>query len=263
LFVSERSIRFTEEQARAAIAASLSWAESLRRLDMCASGGNWRTLQKYAQLWQIPTDHFDPYAANRGPRPGKTPLADVLVENSTYNRASLKRRLFEEGLKERRCELCGQDENWQGRVMGLILDHINGARDDHRLENLRIVCPNCAATLDTHCGRKNRMVIERDCLLCGETFVVKYAAHRYCSPACGQRSPGPRGIPTPGRRKVERPPYEQLVRELAETNFSAVGRKYGVSDNAVRKWLRWYERQYERGRKLAEDAGDEQPPLAA
>ena len=42
-------------------------------------------------------------------------------------------------------------------------------------------------------------------------------------------------------RRVERPPYEQLMREIAETNWSAVGRKYGVSDNAVRKWVRWYE----------------------
>ena len=47
--------------------------------------------------------------------------------------------------------------------MGLILDHINGVRDDNRLENLRIVCPNCAATLETHCGRKNRLEpVERD-----------------------------------------------------------------------------------------------------
>jgi hypothetical protein len=41
--------------------------------------------------------------------------------------------------------------------MSIILDHINGVRDDHRLENLRMVCPNCAATLDTHCGRRNRI----------------------------------------------------------------------------------------------------------
>jgi hypothetical protein len=40
--------------------------------------------------------------------------------------------------------------------MSLIIDHINGVGDDNRLENLQIVCPNCAATLDTHCGRKNR-----------------------------------------------------------------------------------------------------------
>ena len=49
----------------------------------------------------------------------------------------------------RRCELCGQTESWRGRTMALILDHVNGVPTDNRLENLRIVCPNCAATLDT------------------------------------------------------------------------------------------------------------------
>jgi len=46
--------------------------------------------------------------------------------------------------------------------MSLILDHINGKRDDHRIENLRILCPNCAATLETHCGRKNRLMSRTD-----------------------------------------------------------------------------------------------------
>jgi ribosomal protein S27AE len=66
----------------------------------------------------------------------------------------LKERLFNEGLKDRQCEQCGQGELWRGRSMSLILDHINGIPDDNRIENLQIVCPNCAATLDTHCGRK-------------------------------------------------------------------------------------------------------------
>ena len=52
--------------------------------------------------------------------------------------------------------------------MSLILDHINGVADDNRLENLQIVCPNCAATLDTHCGRANRLPVgDRACLRCG------------------------------------------------------------------------------------------------
>ena len=43
--------------------------------------------------------------------------------------------------------------------------------------------------------------------------------------------------------KSGRPPYHQLMRELEETSYSAVGRKYGVSDNAIRKWVRAYERE--------------------
>jgi hypothetical protein len=57
---------------------------------------------------------------------------------------------------------------------------------------------------------------------------------------CGTHSKGSHA-PQPERRKVERPPYEVLVNETRSLGFSAVGRKYGVSDNAVRKWMRWYE----------------------
>lgn len=42
------------------------------------------------------------------------------------------------------------------------------------------------------------------------------------------------------QRIVERPSAEQLLQELKESNFTAVGRKYGVSDNAIRKWCRAY-----------------------
>ena len=49
----------------------------------------------------------------------------------------------------------------------------------------------------------------------------------------------------PERRKVERPSYEQLMADVESMSFLAIGRKYGVSDNAVRKWIRWYEYQRE------------------
>lgn len=60
------------------------------------------------------------------------------------------------------------------------------------------------------------------------------------------RSPELRGRPAPDSRKVHRPPYERLLEEIEATGYSAVGRKYGVSDNAVRKWVRFYENQIER-----------------
>lgn len=239
--------RYDEEEAREAVAASRNYSEVLRRLGMRPAGGNHALLRKWVdEIWQIPTDHFDGGASARRRIRAATPMAEVLVRDSSYSRGHLKQRLFEEGFKERRCELCGQDERWRGRWMSLILDHINGIPDDNRIENLRIVCPNCAATFDTHCGRKNRREKPvRSCARCGREFVAKYGSHRYCSHNCGCRWDRSRlrGIAKPTTRKAERPPYEKLMTEIEATSYLAVGRKYGVSDNSVRKWVRFYERE--------------------
>lgn len=202
-------------------------------------------LRRYVdEVWQISSEHFDGGAsARRRPPVAAKPLREILVRDSTYSRGKLKERLYCEGVKKRKCEMCGQGERWRGSWMSLILDHINGVHDDNRLANLRIICPNCAATLDTHCGRKNRKQRPtRNCKRCGVGFVAKYSSQRYCSHACGSRWDR-RGKPLHGARRVERPAYEQLMAELEATSYVAVGRKYGVSDNAVRKWVRFYERE--------------------
>ncbi|MDA0185693.1 HNH endonuclease [Solirubrobacter phytolaccae] len=213
----------------------------LRHFGLRPAGGNFRLLKRWLEAWEISTAHFEGTPAPR--RRAPIPLPEVLVPNSTYQRTQLKKRLYDEGLKDRRCELCGQDEEWHGRRMALILDHINGVADDNRLENLQIVCPNCAATLDTHCGRANRRPLEEHaCLRCGAAFRPQSPRQRYCSRECGMRWDRS-GRPIPGARRVERPPYEVLVAEVAADGWSAVGRRYGVSDNAVRKWVRAYERE--------------------
>jgi hypothetical protein len=246
MFVMSRIPRYTETDVRAAVAESPSLTAALRRLGLRPAGGNFGTLRRLIERYAISTEHFNRNWVLRGPRSKRAiPLSEVLIENSSYNRTKLKERLYEAGLKRRRCEQCGQGEDWNGRHMSLILDHINGVGTDNRLENLQVVCPNCAATLDTHCGRKNRMPRDRrSCLHCGAEFFAKYDTHRYCSHACGVHNPGPRE-PRPERRKVERPSYEQLLADLQSMSFVAIGRKYGVSDKAVRKWIRWYEYQRE------------------
>jgi transposase-like protein len=216
---------------------SFSYSEALVRLGLRPAGGNHATLKKHLTVWGISTAHFDPW---RNVRPAReaTPLAAILVERSTYPRNHLKRRLLAEGIKQRSCELCGQGEEWRGGRMALVLDHINGVWDDNRLKNLRILCPNCNATLDTHCGRKNkRERAERACAHCGERFRPRARRQRFCSRRCGVRHNAP------ASRRVERPSYDELRRELAGSSFVAVGRRYGVSDNAIRKWLAAYERE--------------------
>jgi hypothetical protein len=233
---------FSEADARAAIAQASCWSDALRSLGYEPKGANIRTLQRRAKEWAIPTDHFDPDVGRRRSAAKRTfPLEEVLVENSLYPRGKLKARLLRAGIKQPICELCGQGNVWKDRTMSLILDHINGVSDDNRLENLRIVCPNCNATLDTHCGRN--VPRQRTCPGCKQLFVPTHMLHRYCSQHCWGTVAATlyRGTTHLNIRKVERPSHEQLMDDVKSMSFVAIGRKYGVSDNAVRKWIRWYE----------------------
>lgn len=82
------------------------------------------------------------------------PLEEILVENSKFsNRGQIKRKLFEAGMMENVCSSCGLGPEWNGKPITLQLDHINGVGDDHRIENLRILCPNCHTQTDSFAGR--------------------------------------------------------------------------------------------------------------
>ncbi len=237
-----RTAPFSESDLRAAIAQGVCWADALRYLGYEPKGHNYRTVQKWTARWDIPTAHFDPTArTTRAARSRELPISEVAVEHSTYERGSLKRRLLREGIKQPVCELCGQGEFWLGRRMSMVLDHANGVPDDNRLENLRMLCPNCNATLDTHCGRNTPR--DRVCPACLQIFIPSSIQHRYCSERCWGKiySARKKGAPQPWLRRVERPAYGRLIGDLSQMSMVKVGRKYGVSDNAVRKWLRWYE----------------------
>lgn len=91
--------RYTEEEAREAISASLTWTESLRRLGRCHTGGAASVLKKWPATWEIPTNHLDPNVPRReASRRRGRPLHEFLTEHSTMSRTSLKAALFREGM---------------------------------------------------------------------------------------------------------------------------------------------------------------------
>jgi len=226
----KRKERYSKDRIEEAVISSKTIKEALEKLELRAAGGNYKVFHKYVKLYGIDTSHFESKKERVKNMLAKNmlrriPTEEILVENSSYNRTNLKERLYKEDYKERKCEDCGQGEEWRGKKMSLILDHINGVHNDNRIENLQILCPNCAATLDTHCGKNN-----------GNKFKLKKERENNGGVTDGQRDSNK------DRRKVERPPYEMLKKEVEEIGYSATGKKYGVSDNTVRKWVRFYEK---------------------
>lgn len=249
--------RWNKENLSGVILTSKNKMDVLTKIGLKPFTGNYDTLNKYIKLYNINITHFS-VCGNVGLKRNKMEMKDILVTGSTYGRYHLKKRLYADGLKEKICEECGQDELWFGNKISLILDHINGINDDNRIENLRILCPNCNASLPTH-GGKNVKKYEKDinvCIVCNKTIknnnISGYCIEHYlekrrdslkqnfceCGVDISVNSTKCKDCHNIGNRKVERPSIDVLTKEVKELGYSKTGRKYGVSDNAIRKWLK-------------------------
>jgi len=230
---------YDEEKLKLIIKDSKSFADVARKMNYARASG-FLLVKKFIKEYNIDISHFDTqqeqWRKSLISLKNTIPLEQILIENSTYNRNHLKKRLYKENIKKEKCEMCGQGPIWMGKKISLILDHINGVRNDNRINNLRIVCPNCNASLDTHCG-KNKHTKNR-CLDCGQKCTKNAIRCKKCSNLHLNTNLSNCIL----LRKVDRPPYSELKKEIEQNGYSATGRKYGVSDNAIRKWIKYYEK---------------------
>jgi hypothetical protein len=85
------------------------------------------------------------------PRPFKPWSTEEALANSKA-RITIKRHLLRAGIIVNRCDWCGLSD-WRGLPLSIQIDHVNGIHDDHRVENLRMLCPNCHSQTDTFAGK--------------------------------------------------------------------------------------------------------------
>ncbi|HKC65256.1 MAG TPA: HNH endonuclease signature motif containing protein [Pyrinomonadaceae bacterium] len=156
--VNWRRRKYSREEFTEAWLSSLSIAQVAKKLGCNTTGGGYITLKAAARELGLDNSHMTGQGWNIGwpSHPSiarEIPLSDILIENSTYTTMwRLKLRLVREALLEYKCYLCGLTE-WKGKPITLQLDHINGVHLDHRIENLRLLCPNCHSQTETFAGR--------------------------------------------------------------------------------------------------------------
>ncbi len=147
---------WTEKQLRLAVSNGRSIRQVLFSLNLKPAGGNYFQIAKYLKEFNIDTSHFKGRGWNKGLKGlghPKISIEEILVLDSSFQSFKLKKRLFAANLKKESCEECGWAKRSEDGRIPLELDHINGNSRDNRLENLRVLCPNCHSLKPTHRGR--------------------------------------------------------------------------------------------------------------
>jgi transposase-like protein len=261
---------WTDEEFIRAVEDNITIADVIRQLGLIVGGANYKQTHRHIERLDLSTTHWKGRGHGKCNHLLSSPKArtfdEILIENSTYsNTSNLKKRLLGAGLLENKCTICDMEPEWNRKELVMVLDHENGNNRDNRQNNLRLLCPNCNSQQPTFCRAKtNRFT--RHCPDCGKKvssqsrsgyckdcikhhqkpgnqYTVNKGKCKQCSNPLtnGQKKYCSYSCSSLAQRKAERPSKEQLAVDISENNWCAIGRKYGISDNAVRKWARYYQ----------------------
>lgn len=224
-----------------------SYSEILRNLGLSCKGSTYRIIlvKRMSELSLTYDDLSKEKRVSSSSR--RMSDADVFCENSEMcSNHGLKTRYLRLRTSPYVCDVCGISE-WRGLPLSLHLDHINGNHRDNRLENLRLICPNCDSQQITYRGRHERVKFTRSqntCSLCG--IKISYGS-TYCR-KCASR------IHATNCRKftIDRDELKRLIRT---TPFTTIAKQYGVTDNAIRKRCKFFNLPYKSSeiKKISEE----------
>ena len=150
--------KVSESELMEAIISSRSRAEVLKKIGLVPRGGNYATINNLIKKYNIDTSHMTGQGWNKGMKQEGVskraiPMAEVLIKDSTFTSSNhLRKRLLKEGIKEHRCDKCLR-QTWNDIPIALELHHVNGDKQDHRIENINLLCPNCHSQTKTYRGK--------------------------------------------------------------------------------------------------------------
>jgi hypothetical protein len=149
-------IKYDEKQFRKVCLESKTMSEAAAKL-----GLHFNTFKRIAVKLGV----YNPNQGSKGLRKPKAPyipMTEILEgKHPQFQTYKLKKRLLKDGIKSNVCEVCGID-SWAGMSINMELDHIDGVRTNHKLDNLRMICPNCHSQTDTYRARNKSLNREID-----------------------------------------------------------------------------------------------------
>ena len=174
------------EHLKDAVKKSASKAGVLKELGLKVAGGNYKTIDGLIKKYSLDTSHWTGQGHLKGKANKwakiKFKVEELLTDNNTFQTFKLKQRLLKDGVIENKCYECGLT-SWNNKSLNMHLDHINGKSDDHRLENLRMLCPNCHSQTETYCARNKKILFEinsEDIIsIKNKTLSIKDACRKY------------------------------------------------------------------------------------
>lgn len=210
------------ERIKEVIPQCINFTEVLEMLSIPRQGNNSNTLKRLLDENNIDYSHFTGRA--RVYNNTSTSINEYLSNRVKITSGKLRIKLLAEGLKENKCEICGITK-WHGKPIVCQLHHIDGNNQNNNLENLQILCPNCHSQTENYCGSANVNKTKYYCKDCGKEI---NKGSVYCT-ICSHKHT---------RKVKDRPSKEKLLQDFKELkSFVKIGAKYGVSDNAIRKWF--------------------------
>ena len=232
--------KYTKELLDPLVKKSTSFRQVLLHLGLNPLGGSHFHITKVIKRLAIDTTHFVSQAHNKGKVLSKLTKEDILkqltIKDAMHMRQShsLKLLLYKFGLKNEVCEECGMLPIWNGKKISFHLDHKNGNRLDDRLENLRILCPNCHSQTATFSKRK--LENKQDKV---HSIIVKLCSG--CGVTIGKRSKSGLCSKCAGKLQSKICDKDTLIALLKNNSCSSIGRRFGVSGTTIKRWVYSYD----------------------
>jgi len=158
-------MKYTKELLLKIVSESISISDVCRKLlhKDNIHGGFHQYISQKIKKYNIDISHFNGMGWNKGMNnPNNNALSKkqfidtYLIKNSPYIPSDrLKKYCIKFKVLDYKCVVCGNDGVWYDKKITLQIDHINGVRNDNRLINLRILCPNCHSQTETYAGKRN------------------------------------------------------------------------------------------------------------